>query len=163
MALRSTIWPRFVGKKQIAQTLSPNHDTVRAQIIWAAKYESVVHLSDIVFRRTDLCLLGDPGNFVLQECARLAGEVLGWTPDRQAEEVALVRAELDSSTSGFSAEDPAVKVLHLAPTPFFSDRGCHIRILSILDAIQRPAAKIFCAHTPSAAIYRGSTYGGSAP
>ncbi len=88
----------------LAQTLSPNHDTVRAQIIWAAKYESVVHLSDIVFRRTDLCLLGDPGNFVLQECARLAGEVLGWTPDRQAEEVALVRAELDSSTSGFSAE-----------------------------------------------------------
>ncbi|NBT29904.1 MAG: hypothetical protein EBT18_10575 [Gammaproteobacteria bacterium] len=88
----------------LAQTLSPNHDTVRAQIIWAAKYESVVHLSDIVFRRTDLCLLGDPGNVVLEECARLASQVLGWTPDRQAEEVALVRAELDSSTTGFSAK-----------------------------------------------------------
>ncbi|HCK76671.1 MAG TPA: hypothetical protein DHW07_05955 [Gammaproteobacteria bacterium] len=29
-----------------------------------------------------------------------------------------------------------MKVLHIAPTPFFSDRGCHIRVLSILRAIE---------------------------
>ena len=29
-----------------------------------------------------------------------------------------------------------MKVLHIAPTPFFSDRGCHIRVLSILKAIE---------------------------
>ena len=29
-----------------------------------------------------------------------------------------------------------MKVLHIAPTPFFADRGCHIRVLSILRAIE---------------------------
>ncbi len=40
-----------------------------------------------------------------------------------------------------------MKVLHLAPTPFFSDRGCHIRILSILDAIQHSGGQnILCTY-----------------
>jgi len=34
-----------------------------------------------------------------------------------------------------------LKVLHIAPTPFFSDRGCHIRILSILRAIEHSGGK----------------------
>jgi len=28
-----------------------------------------------------------------------------------------------------------LKILHIAPTPFFSDRGCHIRILNIVQAL----------------------------
>lgn len=40
-----------------------------------------------------------------------------------------------------------MKVLHIAPTPFFSDRGCHIRILSILRAIEtRGGANILCTY-----------------
>lgn len=33
--------------------------------------------------------------------------------------------------------DPAVRVLMLAPTPFFSDRGCHVRIFEETKALQR--------------------------
>ncbi len=29
-----------------------------------------------------------------------------------------------------------IKVLHIAPTPFFSDRGCHIRIQGVVNAIK---------------------------
>ena len=30
-----------------------------------------------------------------------------------------------------------LRVLHIAPTPFFSDRGCHIRIDGIVNALNR--------------------------
>jgi glycosyltransferase involved in cell wall biosynthesis len=29
----------------------------------------------------------------------------------------------------------SVKVLHIAPTPFFSDRGCHMRIMGLIDSL----------------------------
>jgi len=34
------------------------------------------------------------------------------------------------------SEHNRIKVLHIAPTPFFSDRGCHIRILGMLRGLQ---------------------------
>lgn len=33
--------------------------------------------------------------------------------------------------------DPHLKVLHIGPTPFFSDRGCHIRIRGLMRGLQR--------------------------
>lgn len=35
------------------------------------------------------------------------------------------------------SDDGRLKVLHIGPTPFFSDRGCHIRIRGLVDALQR--------------------------
>lgn len=35
------------------------------------------------------------------------------------------------------APDRPVKVLHIGPTPFFSDRGCHIRIRGLVRSLQR--------------------------
>ncbi len=32
---------------------------------------------------------------------------------------------------------PRMRVLHIGPTPFFSDRGCHIRIHGLIRALQR--------------------------
>ena len=40
-----------------------------------------------------------------------------------------------------------MKILHIAPTPFFSDRGCHIRILSIVQALAHTNARnILCTY-----------------
>ena len=40
-----------------------------------------------------------------------------------------------------------MKVLHIAPTPFFSDRGCHIRVLSIIQSIETfGVANILCTY-----------------
>ena len=88
----------------LAKPLVKDRDTIAAQIVWSARHESVVHLSDILFRRTDLCLLGDPGDEVLTNCARLAAETLDWSPDRQANEVKMVRAELNQSIPGLRQE-----------------------------------------------------------
>ena len=35
------------------------------------------------------------------------------------------------------AENRHLKVLHIGPTPFFSDRGCHIRIRGLIGGLQR--------------------------
>ena len=63
-------------------------------ICFAARHESVVHLADILFRRTDLCLLGDPGDAVLNDCADLAAKVLGWSEVHRLTELKSVRSEL---------------------------------------------------------------------
>jgi glycosyltransferase involved in cell wall biosynthesis len=34
-------------------------------------------------------------------------------------------------------EEKALRVLHVAPTPFFADRGCHMRIRGIVSALNR--------------------------
>ena len=71
-----------------------DQETLAAQITFAARHESVVHLADILFRRTDLCLLGDPGDAVLNDCADLAAKVLGWSEVHRLTELKSVRSEL---------------------------------------------------------------------
>ena len=42
-----------------------------------------------------------------------------------------------------------MKVLHIAPTPFFADRGCHIRIAGIIAALnRRNVANLLCTYNP---------------
>ncbi|MDJ0955811.1 MAG: glycosyltransferase family 4 protein [Arenicellales bacterium] len=44
-------------------------------------------------------------------------------------------------------ESHALRVLHVAPTPFFSDRGCHIRIEGIVKALNRKGVQnIVCTY-----------------
>ena len=79
------------------RVLTNSRDTIAAQVVFAAQSESVVHLTDILFRRTDLCLLGDPGDPVLNDCAELAAAALGWSENRRLTELELVRTELSPS------------------------------------------------------------------
>lgn len=40
-----------------------------------------------------------------------------------------------------------LRVLHVAPTPFFSDRGCHMRIRGIIHALNRlPVSNVLCTY-----------------
>ena len=44
-------------------------------------------------------------------------------------------------------EGRPIKVLHIAPTPFFSDRGCHIRIRGIINALsKRSVTNVLCTY-----------------
>ena len=51
-------------------------------------------LSDIVFRRTDLCTGGDPGEEALNQCAEITVRKLGWPEDRVKEELQEIKEEL---------------------------------------------------------------------
>ncbi len=44
-------------------------------------------------------------------------------------------------------EGRPIKVLHIAPTPFFSDRGCHVRIRGIINALnKRLVTNVLCTY-----------------
>ncbi len=59
-----------------------------------AAEEGVVHLADVVFRRTSLAFTGSLSLPLLEELAELVGDVLGWEADEREAEVASLVAEL---------------------------------------------------------------------
>lgn len=62
-----------------------------ATAAWAVRHESVVHLTDVLLRRTGLGQFGDPGEDTLQAVADIAADGLSWSPTRRAEELAAAR------------------------------------------------------------------------
>ena len=72
------------GAEHALQSL-PGYSVEEIQRIAAG--EDVVHLSDIVCRRSIIALLGDARPEVLREIAEIAGGVLGWDAARKEEEL----------------------------------------------------------------------------
>jgi glycerol-3-phosphate dehydrogenase len=61
----------------------PGTRTCLAQLRWALEHESVVHLDDLMLRRTRLgLLLPGGGEGILDAVRRIAAEVRGWTDQR---------------------------------------------------------------------------------
>ena len=56
--------------------------------------EHTAHLADLIYRRTSAAFIGLVNTPLLVELAALAGEVLGWSAARRAEEVAATTADL---------------------------------------------------------------------
>ncbi|MGL4280135.1 MAG: FAD-dependent oxidoreductase [Albidovulum sp.] len=64
------------------------------EIAWIARNEQVVHLSDIVLRRTSVALTGKLTENLLRRLAGIAGRELGWSQERTAAELQATRNEL---------------------------------------------------------------------
>ncbi len=95
-----------------AERLSGAADYSFLEIDWIARQELVVHLSDIVLRRTTLAIEGALTMGCLREIGRIAGAALGWTEQRLAAEIEDVVMSLKSfhgqsldETAGNSAAD----------------------------------------------------------
>jgi glycerol-3-phosphate dehydrogenase len=73
---------------------------LEVEIAHAAQGEMAMTLADAVFRRTDLCTLGDPGEAPLRAAARVMAECLGWDGARQAAELDDVRRRLRLARTG---------------------------------------------------------------
>ena len=43
----------------------------------------------------------------------------------------------DTQNTGKTEEDKKIKILNIVPTPFFADRGCHMRILGEMQALAK--------------------------
>jgi glycerol-3-phosphate dehydrogenase len=76
--------------------LADGSPVIAGEVTWAARHSAVVHLSDIVFRRTMFASAGLPAgsDAGLVRAAALAGDVLGWSAERQRAEVAKVTGRL---------------------------------------------------------------------
>jgi glycerol-3-phosphate dehydrogenase len=68
-------------------------DYTEGEIRMIAQNEQVLHLSDLVRRRSVITLLGRANEAALAELAAIVGDVLGWDAERRNQEVALALSE----------------------------------------------------------------------
>ncbi|MFF2272490.1 FAD-dependent oxidoreductase [Agromyces sp. NPDC058136] len=76
------------------ERLTHHADYSRQELGWLVRGERVVHLQDVVLRRTSIAFTGALTAELLGELAAITGEVLGWSEERRAEEIAATRALL---------------------------------------------------------------------
>ena len=80
-----------------------------AELDHLVRTESVVHLDDLLLRRTDLAFTGALTAEMIEELAAVVGASLGWTPDRRAEEVSDARETL-TTLHGLDLSDAPVPI-----------------------------------------------------
>ena len=71
--------------------IAADSPVVGAELVWAVRREMAMTLSDAVIRRTPLGAMGFPGEPALQRAADLVGSELGWSDERQRQEMDDVR------------------------------------------------------------------------
>ena len=84
---------------QWASPLATGYPDIAAQIVFAAEQELTCHLDDILFRRTGLGTLGNPGTDVIDQCAAIVSEVFAWDDSTRQAEIDRVLAYYDYSNS----------------------------------------------------------------
>lgn len=77
--------PIGAGKEAFALKTDPHY--TRFEIDAMARREKIIHLDDLVLRRTLLAYLGQLSRPVLDDLANELGEALGWDKERKAAEV----------------------------------------------------------------------------
>ncbi|NKB87169.1 MAG: FAD-dependent oxidoreductase [Acidobacteria bacterium] len=76
---------------RLQQEIGDGRGVWAASVVWAVREEMAQHLADVVFRRTGLGTVGDPGTDVLRLAAVLMAKELDWDADRTAREIAAVQ------------------------------------------------------------------------
>jgi glycerol-3-phosphate dehydrogenase len=64
------------------------------ELAWMVSRERVVHLSDVLLRRTDLAFTGAIGGHVVEDVAAALADAAGWDAARRDAELARTRDEL---------------------------------------------------------------------
>lgn len=91
---------RMVGQQpHLARPLG-NSLVLAVEVAYAAQHEMALTLADVVFRRTDLCTTGNPGESALHAAAQVMAESLGWPETRRLSELDDVRRRLRRARSG---------------------------------------------------------------
>jgi glycerol-3-phosphate dehydrogenase len=67
-----------------------------AELDYLVRSESVVHLNDVLLRRTDLAFIGAVTSEMIEEIADLVGSTLGWSSEQRATEIAATRETLST-------------------------------------------------------------------
>ena len=76
---------------RLAERLTDNRDTTAVQVVHAVEHECALTVEDVVFRRTGLGTIGDPGDTAIGRVADVMGGLLGWDAERCAVEAARCR------------------------------------------------------------------------
>ena len=84
---------------ELAEPLGPDRIEHRSEVAFAVRSEMARRLDDVVFRRTGIGTLGDPGTEVLQETAALMAAELSWTDAERDAQIATVQARFVPQSS----------------------------------------------------------------
>ena len=79
----------------LLEPLSGARESIGAEVRFAVEEEMAVTLSDVVFRRTGLGTVGDPGQDCLRRCAEIMGTCLGWNEVRANDETKRTQARFE--------------------------------------------------------------------
>ncbi len=72
--------------KSLAKTLNEDGE-IAAQAVYAIREEMAITLNDILFRRTGIGTLGDPGDETISAIADIAAAELQWDTDRKSKKI----------------------------------------------------------------------------
>lgn len=86
----------YAETHRLTAPLAPGCPVIGAEIAYAVDRADARRLSDAVLRRTGLGATGAPDEAALARAAGIMATKLGWTPARQAEEIARVRQRYDT-------------------------------------------------------------------
>jgi glycerol-3-phosphate dehydrogenase len=99
-----TVFPATRREKHLARSIAPlpgadlpPEAELAARVGYAVREEMAIRLADFCRRRTGLMLFAaDNGRSLLDGAAALMGELLGWSEERKAGELAAVRSEIEA-------------------------------------------------------------------
>ena len=75
------------SEPHLRERMSDNRNTILAQIVYAARQEMAMTLTDVLFHRTDAGFLGHPGDSFIQRAADLLAAELHWDDARKSREI----------------------------------------------------------------------------
>jgi glycerol-3-phosphate dehydrogenase len=78
---------QLAEKKKYASAICESFPDIWAEVVYAIRAEMAVSLSDVLFRRTGLCTLGNPGTSIIEEAADVMAKELKWKKARRNQEI----------------------------------------------------------------------------
>ena len=78
---------QLAEKKKHVSAICESFPDIWAEVVYAIRAEMAVSLSDVLFRRTGLCTLGNPGTSIIEEVADVMAKELKWKKARKNQEI----------------------------------------------------------------------------
>lgn len=82
-----TLVQSIKDQPELAQRIEPDSPVMVAEVVYAVRNEMALTLADAIQRRTELGSAGLPSMAALQKCAEVMGLELGWSLEKQAQEI----------------------------------------------------------------------------
>jgi glycerol-3-phosphate dehydrogenase len=74
-------------KKAYSKEICEQYPDLFAEVVYSVRAEMAMKLSDVLFRRTGLGTLGNPGHDVIEKVADVMGDELNWSRSRKKTEI----------------------------------------------------------------------------
>ncbi len=77
----------MVGSDTTLANIMSEDGELLAEVAYSIQNEMALTLTDVMFRRTGIGTLGNPGYEIIEKCASLCAKMLNWSDERKAEEI----------------------------------------------------------------------------